>query len=311
MTRPIPEKGLKLLEQYFDLKVRNIDSPISRDELKEEIKDCAGVVTILTDKVDGEIMDLAPGLKIISNYAVGCDNVSIDEATKRGIKVGNTPDVLTQSSAEHGMALIMSLSKRIVEGDNIMRGNMFSGWGPMYMLGMELYKKTLGVIGYGRIGKRLADMMKAAFDCKIIYVDRGNCEKNDGNEKVDMDYLLQNADIVSINVPLCAETKHLIGEEQLNKMKKTALLINTARGPVVDEAALLKALKNKTIAGAAMDVFEFEPKRMEGLQDCKNLVMTPHVASATMEARSQMAEVAAQNVIGTLIEGQKPISILN
>lgn len=311
VTRPIPESGLKKLEQYFDLKVRQENSPIPREELKAEIKDCDGIVTILTDKMDAEIMDLAPNLKIISNYAVGCDNIAIPEATKRNIYVGNTPEVLTQSSAEHGMALIMAVTKRIPEGDTIMRENSFPGWGPMYQLGAELHGKTLGIVGYGRIGKRLAEMMKAAFDCKIIYTDKKGNNKDTMGERVDLDTLFQTADIISVHVPLCDETRHLIGEKEIAKMKKTAYLINTARGPVFDEAALLKALQENRIAGAAMDVFENEPKRMDGLEKCKNVVMTPHTASATMEARSKMSDVAAQNVIGVLIEGEKPISILN
>ncbi len=313
VTRRIPENGPKMLEQYFDLKLRNSDEAISREELKNEIKDCYGVLTILSDKIDGEIMDLAPNLKIISNFAVGYDNVNIEEATKHGIKVGNTPDVLTQSTAEHAMALVMALAKRIVEGDKIMREDSFPGWGPMYMLGTELYGKTLGVIGYGRIGKRFAEMMHAAFNCKVIYTDSSEEKKEDeiGAEKVSPDELFQNSDIVSVHVPLNANTRHLIGENEIKKMKKTALLVNTARGPIVDEAALLKALQEKTILGAAMDVFEGEPRRLSGLENCMNVVMTPHTASATMEARSKMAEVAAKNIIGVLIEGQKPVSIVN
>lgn len=313
VTRQIPESGLEMLAKHFDLKVRRESTAIPREELMNEIKDCYGVLTILSDKVDGELMDLAPNLKIVSNFAVGYDNIKVDEATKRGIKVGNTPDVLTQSTAEHAMALIMAVSKRITEGDNIMRKDSFPGWGPMYMLGTELYKKTVGIVGYGRIGKRLAEMMKKAFDCKIIYTDRS--ESADADEldakKVSMDELLSESDIISVHVPLCAETTHLIGENEFKKMKKTAILVNTARGPVVDEAALLKALQENSILGAGMDVFEKEPRRLAGLENCWNAVMTPHTASATMEARSKMSEVSAQNIIGTLVEGEKPVSIIN
>lgn len=314
VTRPIPEPGLKLLEQYFDLKVRKEDSPIPPEELKEEIKDCSGILTILSDKIDGSILDLAPNLKIVSNFAVGYDNIKVPDATERGIKVGNTPDVLTQSTAEHALALTMSLAKRTAEGDRIMRANSFPGWGPMYMLGIELYQKTVGILGYGRIGRRYAEMMHAAFDCKVIFVDNcniGEGKKYDLGERVTLDQLFEQSDILSVHVPLCGETKHLINKETLGKMKKTALLINTARGPVVDEQALLEALKNKTIAGAAMDVFEAEPRRLEGLEKCENVVMTPHTASATWEARNKMAEVAAKNIIGVLVEGETPVSIVN
>jgi len=314
VTRLIPEPGLKLLEPYFDLKIRQESSAISQEELKKEIKDCYGILTILSDKIDGSVMDLAPNLKIVSNFAVGYDNINVSDATNRGIKVGNTPDVLTQSTAEHAMALTMSLAKRIPEGDRIMRANEFPGWGPMYMLGTELYQKTLGILGYGRIGKKYAEMMKAAFDCKIIFVDNCSPEegpKDDLGERVTVDKLFEESDILSVHVPLCGETKHIVNKEKLAKMKKTALLINTARGPVVDEVALLEALQNNVIGGAAMDVFEAEPKRLDGLEKCNNVVMTPHTASATWEARNKMSEIAAKNIIGVLIEGQEPVSIVN
>lgn len=314
VTRPIPEPGLKLLEQHFNLKVRQDETAISKEELIEEIKDCSAILTILSDKMDGSIMDLAPNLKIVSNFAVGYDNINVPDATARGIKVGNTPDVLTQSTAEHALALTVALAKRVPEGDRVMRENAFPGWGPMYMLGTELYQKTVGILGYGRIGKRYAAMMKAAFDCKIIFVD--NCspdtdDKDDIGTRVTLDELVEQSDILSVHVPLCGETKHLINKERLRKMKKTALLINTARGPVVDEQALLEELQNKTIGGAAMDVFEAEPRRLEGLEKCENVVMTPHTASATWEARNLMSEIAAKNIIGVLVEGETPVSIVN
>ena len=314
VTRLIPENGLKLLEKDFDLKVRRESTPIPRNELLAEIKDCDWIITILSDKIDAEVMDNAPKLKIISNFAVGIDNIDINEATKRKIAVGNTPNVLTQSTAELALALIVAVAKRITEGNEIMKENLFPGWGPMYMLGMELLNKTVGVIGYGRIGKKLAEMMHKAFNCRIIYVDSSpDTEANPDNlgEKVTLDYLLENADIISLHVPLFPHTRHLIGEKELKKMKKTAILVNTARGHIVDEQALGNALQNNQIAGAGLDVFEFEPKRLDGLEKLKNIVMTPHVGSATSEARSQMAEVAAKNIIGILIEGQSPISIVN
>ncbi|MFA6306022.1 MAG: D-glycerate dehydrogenase [Candidatus Gracilibacteria bacterium] len=310
VTREIPESGLKMLEKHFDLKVRREDKPIPREELIAEIKDCDGILTILTDKMDPEVLDAAKNLKIVSNFAVGYDNIQVPECTKRGVAVGNTPEVLTQSTAEHALALIMSVTKRIPEADMVMREDSFPGWGPMYMLGTELYEKTIGIIGCGRIGQRLAEIMQKAFDCKILYTD--NSDKGiPSAKKVDLDELLRESDIVSVHVPLNDKTRHFIGENELKKMKKTAYLINTARGPVVDEEALLKALQDGTIRGAAMDVFEKEPRRLAGLEKCKNVVMTPHTASATWEARSKMSEVAAQNIIGVLIEGEKTISILN
>lgn len=310
VTREIPEAGLKMLEQHFDLKVRREDSPIPRDALIAELKDCDGVLTILTDKMDAELMDQVPNLKVISNFAVGYDNIQVPEATKRGIAVGNTPEVLTQSTAEHALALIMSVAKRTNEGDMVMREDSFPGWGPMYMLGTELEGKTIGIIGYGRIGHKLGEMMRSAFNCKVLYMDH-NDKGIEGAKRVELDELLRESDIVSVHVPLNDNTRHFIGEKELKMMKKTAYLINTARGPVVDEEALLKALQDGTIRGAGVDVFEKEPRRLAGLEKCKNLVMTPHTASATWEARTKMSEVAAQNIIGVLIEGEKPISILN
>ena len=310
VTREIPEVGLKMLEEHFDLKVRREDIPIPREQLMEEIKDYDGIITILTDKMDSEVMDNAPNLKIISAFAVGYDNIQVPEATKRGIAVGNTPEVLTQSTAEHALALIMSVAKRTNEGDMVMREDSFPGWGPMYMLGTELEGKTVGIIGYGRIGQKLGEMMEKAFDCKIIYMDHSE-KSTGGARKVELDELLKESDIVSIHVPLNEHTRHFIGEKELKQMKKTAYLINTARGPVVDEEALLKALQDGTIRGAGMDVFEKEPRRLAGLEQCKNVVMTPHTASATWEARSKMSEIAAKNIIGVLIEGEKPVAILN
>lgn len=314
VTRPIPENGIKMLKKYFQVKVRQADFPIPRKELEKEIKNCDAVLTILTDQMDSELMKLNPKLKVISNFAVGYNNISVPAATNRKIAVGNTPDVLTQSTAEQALALIMSVCKRVVEGDAIMRKNSFPGWGPMYMMGTEIYNKTVGIVGCGRIGGQLATMLYKAFNCKILYTNHypnDSIENATKAKKVPLKELLKKSDIVSIHVPLFPETTHLISTKELTLMKKTAYLINTARGPIVDEKALLQALKKKQIAGAGLDVFEWEPKRLNGLEKCWNLVMTPHTASATWEARSRMAEVAAQNIIGILIKSQSPVSIVN
>lgn len=314
ITRPIPEIGIKMLQKYFQVKVRKADFPIPRKELEKEIKNCDGILSILTDQIDSELMDLNPQLRVISNFAVGYNNISVPAATNRKIAVGNTPEVLTQSTAEQGLALIMAVCKRVVEGDAIMRKNAFPGWGPMYMMGTEIYNKTVGIAGCGRIGGQLAKMMYNAFKCKILYTNpfpNEQVENATKAKKVDLNTLLKQSDIVSIHVPLFPETTHMISTKQFKMMKKTAYLINTARGPIVDEKALLVALKNKQIAGAGLDVFEQEPKRLAGLEKCWNLVMTPHTASATWEARNRMAEVAAQNIIGILANGQSPVSIVN
>ncbi|MFA6027908.1 MAG: D-glycerate dehydrogenase [Patescibacteria group bacterium] len=314
ITRPIPEKGINMLKKHFQVKVRQADFPIPKKELEKEVKQCDALLCMLTDQIDSGIMDCNPKLKVISNFAVGYNNISIPAATNRRLPVGNTPNVLTQSTAEHAMSLIMSITKRVAEGDDIMRRNAFPGWGPMYMLGTELYNKTVGIIGCGRIGGQLARMMNKAFQCKILYTGHFHNEPIENAtqaKKVSMNELLKKSDIVSIHVPLFPETTHLISTKEFGMMKKTAYLINTARGPIVDEKALLKALQKKQIAGAGLDVFEWEPKRLAGLEKCPNIVMTPHTASATWEARTLMSEVAAQNIIGILGKKQSPISIVN
>jgi len=314
VTRPIPEIGIKMLNKYFQVKIRKADFPIPRKELEKEIKNCDAVLSILTDQIDSELMDMNPKLKVVSNFAVGYNNISVPAATNRKIAVGNTPDVLTQSTAEQALALIMAICKRVVEGDAIMRKNAFPGWGPLYMIGTEIYNKTVGIVGCGRIGGQLAKMMHNAFKCKILYTNHYPNEQIENAtkaKKVDLNTLLKQSDIVSIHVPLFPETTHMISTKQFKMMKKTAYLINTARGPIVDEKALLRALKTKQIAGAGLDVYESEPRRLAGLEKCWNLVMTPHTASATWEARSRMAEVAAQNIIGILVKGQSPVSIVN
>lgn len=314
VTRSIPYNGIKMLKKHFQVKVRAANSPISKSELEKEISHFDALLTMLTDQVDSAMMDLNPKLKIISNFAVGYNNIAIVGATKRGIAVANTPDVLTQSTAEHTFALILAITKRISEGDRVMRKNQFKGWGPMYMLGAELYNKTLGIVGCGRIGGKVAIMMHHAFNCKILYTSHyrnDEVENATKAKKVNPTELLRQSDLVSLHVPLFPETTHLISMKELKMMKRTAYLINTARGPVVDEKALLGALRKKIIAGAALDVFENEPKITAGLEKCENVVMTPHTASATREARDRMAEVAAQNIIGVLIKGQSPVSIVN
>ncbi|MFH0818614.1 MAG: D-glycerate dehydrogenase, partial [Patescibacteria group bacterium] len=314
ITRPIPNVGINMLKKHFQVKVRKTDSPIPKSELETEIKKCDGILTILTDQIDSDMMDLNPKLRIISNFAVGYNNIAVVGATKRGIPVGNTPDVLTQSTAEHALALIMDITKRVAEGDRIMRPDAFMGWGPMFMLGAEIYNKNVGIVGCGRIGGQLAKMMHKAFNCKILYTghyDNEAVENSTKAKRVSLANLLKQSDIVSIHVPLFPQTTHLIGAKEFKIMKKTAYLINTARGPIVDEKALLKALKKHEIAGAGLDVFENEPRRLSGLDKCENVVMTPHTASATWEARNKMSEVAAQNIIGILVKGESPVSIVN
>ena len=314
ITRPIPEDGIKMLEKYFDVTVRKTNSPISRKELEAGVKKSDAILTILTDTVDKKLLDLNPDLKIVSNYAVGYNNIDVDACTKRNILVGNTPDVLTTSTAESVFAHVFGLSKKLIEGNEIMRKNAFPGWGPMYLLGMELKGKTLGIVGAGRIGSEVARMANKGFGMNIVYTNihkNKKLERETKAKKVTLDKLLKISDVISIHVPLLPETNHMFGTKEFKKMKNTAFIINTARGPIINEKALVKALKNKDIGGAGLDVFEFEPKRDVGLKNLKNVTMLPHTGSATNAARSAMSRVAAQNIIGALIPGKKPVSILN
>jgi len=312
ITRLIPEKGINLLkEQGFDVEVSDFDGILPREKLLEKVKGVDAILSLLTDKMDGEVMDAAgPQLKIIANYAVGYDNIDLKAAAERNIIVTNTPDVLTESVAEHTIALIFAIARRIVESDQFMRDGKYTGWAPMLFLGNDLVGKTLGLIGLGRIGAAVAKRMHDGFEMKIIYYDvRRNeeLEKKYHLEYRDLESLLKESDFVSIHVPLLPETRHLIGAEQLKMMKKTAYLINTSRGPVVDEKALVEALKSGQIKGAALDVYEEEPKMAPGLAELPNTVLTPHTASATEETRSAMSELAAKNIIAVLND-QPPLT---
>lgn len=311
VTRQIPEAGINLLkEKGYEVVVFPEDRPITRDELKESVKGVDAILALLTEKIDAEILEAAgPQLKIVANYAVGFDNLKIDDFKAKNIYASNTPDVLTNTVAEHAFGLMLTIAQRIVEADKFLRAGKYHGWEPMMMLGNDLYKKTLGVLGLGRIGSRVAHHGVKGFDMDVIYYD---VKRNEEFEKeygarfmATPEELLKEADFVSVHVPLLPTTKHLIDADRLKMMKPTAYLVNTSRGPVIDEAALVDALKNKVIKGAALDVFENEPNLAPGLADLDNVVITPHIASATVETRAAMSEVAAKNIIAAL-EGQVP-----
>ena len=311
VTRKIPEAGLELLRDKFELKINPHNRVLRRDELFRFVKGADAVLALLTDKIDDELLRVAgKNLKIVANYAVGFDNVDLAAAKKRRVIVTNTPGVLTEAVAEHSFALLFSVARRIVESDDYLRKGKFKGWEPELLLGRELAGKTIGILGLGRIGSRLA-AIAAAFGMKVIYYDRGHRNKELdqklGSEPVTIRKLLTASDFVSVHVPLTRETRHLIGRRELETMKKTAVLINTARGPVVDEKALAWALKTGVIWGAGLDVFEFEPDITSELKKLSNVVMTPHTASATQEARDAMAVLAAQNIIAVL-SGKAPLT---
>ncbi len=311
VTRKIPEAGInKLKEAGYEVDINPEDKVLSKDELISELqaKPYDAVLCLLTDKIDNDVFEAAPQAKIFANYAVGFDNIDLASAKKHNKLISNTPGVLTDTVAEYTFALMLSLCHRVAEADKFTKAGEYKGWAPMLLLGSDLSRKTLGIVGLGRIGSKVAYHAKKGFDMNVVYYDIKRNEEfekeHDAVYKEDVEDVLKEADFVSIHVPLLDATKHLINKERLEMMKPSAYLINTARGPVVDENALVEALKNKTIRGAALDVFEEEPKLAEGLSELDNVIVTPHIASATDGTRSKMSEMAADNIIATL-EGRE------
>jgi glyoxylate reductase len=313
VTRIIPEKGLEILREAADVKVWQNELPPPREVLLKEVEDVDGLVSLLTDKIDAELFDRAKKLKIVSNYAVGFDNIDLDEATKRGIMATNTPGVLTETTADLAFALLMATARRIVEADKFARAGRWKTWGPMLMLGQDVYGAKLGLIGLGRIGYAVAKRAKG-FDMDVMYYDMFRNEKAEqelGLKFVELEQLLKESDFISIHVPLTPETKHLIDEKTLGLMKKTAILVNTARGPVVDEKALYEALVSNKIAGAGLDVMDPEPPSMDNpLLKLDNVIILPHIASASVATRTKMAVMAAENCVAGL-KGDVPPNLLN
>lgn len=311
VTHKIPENGIELLKEIGTVDVYQQDQVIPRGEFLDRVRGVDAVVTMVTDHADKELFDAAgPQLKVVANYAVGFDNIDVREATNRGITVTNTPGVLTQAVAEHALGLMLAVGRRIPEADAFTRAGNYAGWMPLGFLGQSMWGKTLGIVGLGRIGAWIAEAAYRGFRMKIMYTDvrhDDELEMKLGATFHRLDAILKEADVVSIHVPLIESTHHLIGERELSMMKSSAILINTSRGPVVDEAALYHALKEKKIFGAGIDVFEHEPKIYRGLEKLPNVVLTPHIASATIEARTAMAEIAANNVRAVLKTG-KPLN---
>ncbi len=308
MTRRIPTLAEEMLRKAgYEVTVSSKDGVLTRDELKSALAATPydAIASLLTDAIDADIIAAMPeSVKIIANYAAGFNNIDIQAAHARGIVVSNTPDVLTSTVAEHTVALILAVASRVAEGDRFIREGKFVGWEPMLLLGTDIKGKTFGLVGAGRIGSEVAGIMHNGFGMEVVYSD---VKKNEGLEAIcdakffaTHEEVLAQADVVSIHVPLLPTTHHLINTERLSMMKKTALLINTSRGPVVDELALVAALKAGTIRGAALDVFEFEPKVASELLTFPNVVVNPHLASATEETRTKMAELVATNIIETL-----------
>ena len=317
ITRKIPELAEKMLrEKGYEVEVSQKGDALTHDELifALQAKPYDAVLCLLTDKIDDLVLAAAPSAKIFANYAVGYDNIDLAAARARGVAVSNTPAPSTsQSVAEHALALVVAVGRRIVEADQFVRDGGYRNWDPLLFLTPDLVGRTLGIIGAGRIGSRLAFHAARGFEMKVIYHDLKRNEKIENElgaeARPSVEAVLGEADYVSLHVNLDESTRHLLNAERLALMKASAVLVNTARGAVVDEAALVTALREKKIAGAGLDVFEHEPELAPGLKDLPNVVLTPHIASATLETRDDMARMAAQNIIAAL-SGQPPPNLI-
>lgn len=303
ITRTIPDKGLDLIKEFCDVDLWLDELPPSREDLFQRVSGVDGLLCLLTEKIDGDVMDAAGSqLKVISNFAVGFDNIDIQAATARKIPVGNTPDVLTDATADFAFALILNVARRLIEGERYVRAGQWKAWNPMLLLGIEMKYSTLGLVGFGRIGKAVA-RRAMGFDMRVVYYDPTETETHaDLNAtSVDFETLLKESDIISLHTPLTEKTRHLIDSAALSKMKSTAVLINTARGPVVDPDALYEALKQNRIFGAGLDVTEPEPLPLDSpLLTLDNIVIMPHLGSASITARNNMSWLAARNLIAGL-----------
>ena len=304
VSRLIPERGLDLVREACNAEIWAGELPPPSDVLLEKVADKQGLLSLLTDRVDAELMDAAPRLKVISNYAVGFDNIDVAEATKRGLPVGNTPGVLTDTTADFAFAMIMATGRRIAEGSEYVRAGRWQTWGPRLLLGQDIHGATLGIIGFGRIGQAVAKRAQG-FDMRVLaydpYQDRAVAEALGVELLDDMDQALSQADFVTIHTLLTEETYHLIGERELKLMKPTAILVNTSRGPCVDPDALYGALRDGEIAYAGLDVTEPEPINMDSpLLELDNCVIVPQIASASVATRGKMAEMVAPDLIAGL-----------
>ena len=313
VTRLIPEEGLAMLRDVVEMKVWEDELPPPRDVLLKEVREIDGLVSLLTDKVDAELMDLNPRLKVVSNYAVGYDNIDIPAAIARGIPIGNTPGVLTDTTADLAFTLLMASARRIQESIDYVRAGKWKTWGPMLLTGQDIHGATLGVVGFGRIGQGMAKRA-SGFGMRVLYYDvnrRADLEKSMGVTYADMDTLLRESDFVTIHTDLNDSTRHMMNAAAFAKMKRTAYVINTARGPIIDPQALYDALKAGKIAGAALDVTEPEPIPMDSpLLKLANCLIVPHIASASVATRAKMAQMAAANLVAG-IRGDKLPTCVN
>jgi glyoxylate reductase len=312
ISRHLPEEALALARAGAVVRLPPEDRRLDRAELRAYLQDADGLVCLLTDTIDGDLLAAAPRLRVVANVAVGYDNIDVAAATRRGIVVTNTPGVLTETTADFTWALLLAAARRVPEADAYTRAGRFTEWGLMLLLGADVHGKTLGILGLGRIGRAVARRAQG-FAMRLLYHDAVRDEAAERELGVlyrDKETVLREADFVTLHVPLLPETHHYIGEPELRSMKPTAYLINAARGPVVHEAALVRALREGWIAGAGLDVYEDEPRVHPGLLTCPNAVLAPHIASASRETRLRMARMAVENALAVL-DGRRPAHPVN
>jgi glyoxylate reductase len=311
VTREIPSAGLRALEP-FDVRVLH-ERPPERGELLDAVRGVSGILSTATEKMDGELMDAAgEDLKVIANMAVGYDNVDVEASAERGIVVTNTPGVLDETTADVAFMLLLAAARRLGEGERLLRAGRWEWWGPKQLMGRDVWGKRLGIVGFGRIGQAVTRRARG-FGMEVLYHNRSRKEEAEqelGARYVEFDELLETVDFVSVHTPLTDETHHLIGPKELGRMKPTAVLVNTSRGPVVDEAALADALAAGRIFAAGLDVYEEEPKVHPKLLELENVVLAPHIGSASVETRDRMAALAAEN-LAAVLRGEDPKTPVN
>ena len=310
ITRRVPPPAMEQLEEAgLTVNLIDQDDPPGREVLLEWVRGTAAMITMLSERIDAEVLDAAgPHLKVVANFAVGYDNIDLEACRERGIRVTNTPGVLTDATADLAWTLILSTARRVVEGDQLVRAGRWTGWAPLQLLGLQLSGATLGIVGVGRIGTAVG-LRSAGFNMNVLYADDQRSTELEERVKakhVKLNQLLHASDIVTLHAPLTPKTRHLVGRHELASMKSTALLINTARGPIVDESALVEALRQRRIAGAGFDVYENEPRLTSGLAELPNVVLLPHLGSATTATRQKMSQMVADNVIAVLENRDPP-----
>ncbi len=313
VTRPIPGPALKKLQAFANVELRDKEDIISKEELLSKIKGKDAILSILTDPMDAQVIAAGDKLKLISNYGAGFDKVDVPAATSKGILVTNTPGALTETTADTTFALMLAAARRLVEGDKLTRECKYEGWGPSFFLGWDVHGKTLGILGMGKIGYAVAKRAIHGFGMKVIYNDRGGKVPEAealGARAASLDELFKTSDFISLHVPLTAETKYLVNAESIAKMKPNAILVNTARGNVIDQKALAKALKENKIAAAALDVYEDEPRAPIELIPLSNVILAPHVGSASIDTRSRMSDMAVEAIVD-FFSGKKPANCVN